>query len=134
MKLSKLLMVLSFFVFFELFVNSALAEKEGKLPIFPDATEKVCSDYEGGACLESPTLRVQFSTYDNLAAVVQKLLNKSKKYGWKMYKIPGSETPRYQSSNSKGFVLLWSVDPISAKSDKSCKITYNIYYWKIYGE
>jgi hypothetical protein len=132
--LFKLLMMLSFVMFFQLFVNSVYAEKEGKLPIFPDAREKVCSDHEGGACLETPTLRLQFSTSDNLATVVKKLLNKSKKLGWKMYKISGTEAPRYQSSNSKGFVLLWSVDYISTKSDKLNKNTYNIYYWKIYGE
>jgi hypothetical protein len=133
-KVFKVLMELSLIVSFQSVASAALAAIEGKLPVFPDAIEKVCSDKEGGACIESPTLRLQFSTSDNLIGVVKKLLNQSKKLGWKMNKVPGSGTPRYQSSNRKGFWLMWSVNKDSTKTDESGKSIYNIYYWKIYGE
>jgi hypothetical protein len=130
----KVFVGLSFVVTFQLFVSASFAATEGKLPILPGAIEKVCSDNEKGACIESPSQRVQITSTENLTGVVNKLLNQSKKMGWKMNSVPSSSTPRYQSSNSKGYSLLWSVEKANTGADGSGKSVYYIYYWKIYGE
>lgn len=128
------IMVSSFVVLSLLCADSVPAATEGKLPLFQDAVEKACSDEDQGACLETPTVRFQFSTPDDLATVVRKLLVQSKELGWKMQKVTGTASPRYQSSNGKGFYLLWSVEDAGKKTGPSGKSTYYIYYWKIYGE
>lgn len=128
------IMVSSFVVLSLLCAGSVPAATEGKLPLFQGAMEIACSDDDQGACLETPTVRFQVSTSDDLATVVRKLLAQSKELGWKMQKVTGTDSPRYQSSNGKGFYLLWSVENAGKKTSPSGQLTYYIYYWKIYGE
>jgi hypothetical protein len=113
------------------------AADSGKLTILPGSKEKPCSGDEENACRETPTSRMAYTSLAGIDDVANQLLVLSKKQGWKMIKVAGCDTPRYQSSDSHGFVLLWAVERgtvlINDIEDKK-KTNYNIYYWKIYGE
>jgi hypothetical protein len=116
-------------------VPAACADNMKNLPIISGAKEKPCKDNEKGACIESPTLRMEVLTAESVEAVVKQLLLLSKEQGWKMSKVSGARDFRYQSSNSKGFSLLWAIEKVGRDKDKSKQQgLYYIYYWKIYGE
>jgi hypothetical protein len=105
------------------------------LPIIPGAKEKPCGESEKGACVENPTIRMEVESTGNITDIKKRLLLMSKKQGWKMIKVSGAQDVRYQSLNSKGFSLLWSIEKIGFENDKNKKRGfYHIYYWKIYGE
>jgi hypothetical protein len=116
-------------------VPDACADAMKNLPILSGAKEKPCREDEKGACIENPTFRMEVVSTGSVAAVAKQLLLMSKKQGWKMIRVLGAHDVRYQSLNSKGFSLLWSIEEVGPDSDKSKQQEfYHIYYWKIYGE
>lgn len=114
----------------------ALAFNSDKLPRIPGAKEKPCAEDETGICLETPKKRFELTTSVDIGSVVKELLRLSKEKGWKMFKVPGLKDPRYQSRNSQGFSLMWSVEEVRKikKAGRSFPTKYYIYYWQIYGE
>ena len=116
-------------------VPDACADNMKDLPMISGAKEKPCEENEKGACIESPTRRMEVLSAESVDAVVKRLLLISKEQGWKMSKVSGARDFRYQSLNSKGFSLLWSIEKVGQDKDKSKQQgLYYIYYWKIYGE
>ena len=116
-------------------VPDACADTMKNLPIISGAKEKPCTETEKGACIENPTFRMEVVSTGSVAVIAKQLLLLSKKQGWKMIKVSGAQDVRYQSLNSKGFSLLWSIEEVGFDNDKSKQRGfYHIYYWKIYGE
>jgi hypothetical protein len=116
-------------------IPDACAVSMRNLPIIPGTKEKPCEESEKGACVENPALRMEVELTGNITDITKRLLLMSKKQGWKMIKVSGAQDARYQSLNSKGFSLLWSIEKIGLDNDKSKQRGfYRIYYWKIHGE
>ena len=118
------------------FALPALADDADKLPLISGAKEKPCREDEKGACLETPKKKFEILSSADIGSVVRDLLQLSKKKGWKMSKVNGISNPRYQSRNSKGFSLMWSVEKVRTLKKLAGKdqTVYHIYYWQIYGE
>lgn len=114
----------------------ALALDSAKLPMISGAEEKPCDEDETGTCLENPKKRFAITTPAEIGSVVQNLLQLSKDKGWRMVRVSGIKDPRYQSRNTKGFSLLWSVEKVRRvkKPGGGLQNVYYIYYWPIYGE
>ena len=127
--------VLLLFIFLG-FALPAPADDPGKLPMISGAKEKPCGEEEKGACLETPKKRFEITSSADIGSVVKDLLLLSKEKGWKMLKITGSRDLRYQSRNTKGFSLMWSVEKARTvkKPGGKDQTVYYIYYWQIYGE
>ncbi len=132
-KLRLFILVLS--LFFGL-SQPALAFNSDKMPKIPGAKVKPCAEDETGICLETPKKRFELTTGTDIDSVVKELLRLSKEKGWKMFKVTGLKDPRYQSRNSQGFSLMWSVERSGKlkKSGVSPQTVFHIYYWQIYGE
>jgi len=107
-----------------------------RLPMIPGAKEKPCAEDETGTCQETPKKRFELTTSADIGTLVKELLRLSKEKGWKMIKVAGLKDPRYQSSNAKGFALIWSVEKVRTvqKAGGGSPTVYYIYYWQIYGE
>jgi hypothetical protein len=118
------------------FAPPAPAGDADKLPFISSAKEKPCGEDETGTCLETPKKRFEITSSAEIGLVVKNLLQLSKDRGWRMFRIPGIKNPRYQSRNTKGFSLMWSVEKVQTvkKPGGGVQNVYDIYYWQIYGE
>jgi len=118
------------------FTLPAPADTADNLPMISGTKEKPCGEDEKGACRETPKKRFEITSSADIGSIVKNLLQLSKEKGWKMFKVTGLKDPRYQSRNSKGFSLMWSVEKVrTVKKPKGGDQTlYYIYYWQIYGE
>jgi hypothetical protein len=114
----------------------APAGEADKLPLISSAKEKPCGEDETGTCRETPKKRFEITSSAEIGSVVKHLLQLSKDKGWRMFRVPGLKDPRYQSINTKGFSLMWSVEKVRTvkKPGEGAQNVYDIYYWQIYGE
>lgn len=110
----------------------AVAVTEKLFPVLPGSVIELCRPGEDDTpCIESPNLRMRYSSPAPLKKVQQELLAASRKLGWRMYRVKGMEG-RFQSANPKrSFDLLW--DLRIAPPDENGP-GFHIYYWKITGQ
>lgn len=110
--------------------TAAVTEK--LFPVLPGAVIELCRPgEEENPCIESPNLRMRYSSTAPQQQVQRELLAASRRLGWRMYRLEGM-VGRYQSANPKrSWDLLWDLRP--APSDDNGP-GYHIYYWKIMGQ
>ena len=112
-------------------VDPALAVTERLFPVLPGAVIELCRPGEDDTpCIESPNLRMRYSSTRPQKQVQRELLAVSRRLGWRMYPLKG-EPGRFQSANPRrAWDLLWDLRP--APADRQGP-GYHIYYWKITG-
>lgn len=110
----------------------AFAVTEKLFPVPAGAVIELCRPGEDETpCIESPNLRVRYSTLSRKQQVLAEMKTASKRLGWRMHRLPGVWN-RYQSANPKRpWDIMWDLRP--APPDENGP-AYHIYYWKIMGE
>ncbi|MGB4598728.1 MAG: hypothetical protein WBI04_01990 [Trichlorobacter sp.] len=110
----------------------ALAVTERLFPMLPGAVIELCRpNEEDTPCIESPNLRMRYSSANSQKQAQRELLAASRRLGWRMYPLKG-EPGRFQSANAKRpWDLLWDLRPAPADQQGP---GYHIYYWKITGQ
>lgn len=113
-------------------VSPAQAVTERLYPVLTGAVIELCRPGEDDTpCIESPNLRMRYSSTRPQKQVQQELLTASRRLGWRMYPLQG-EPGRFQSANPKrSWDLLWELRPAPADQQGP---GYHIYYWKITGQ
>jgi hypothetical protein len=110
----------------------ALAVTERFFPVLPGAVIELCRPGEDDTpCIESPNLRMRYSSTHPQHLVQRELLSASRRLGWRMYPLKG-EPGRFQSANPKrSWDLLWELRPAPANDNGP---GFHVYYWKITGQ
>lgn len=110
-------------------VTPALAVTERLFPVLPGAVIELCRPGEDDTpCIESPNLRMRYSSTRPQKQVQRELLATSRRLGWRMYSLKG-EPGRFQSANPKRqWDLLWELRPAPVDEHGP---GFHIYYWKI---
>lgn len=113
-------------------VSPAQAVTERLYPVLPGAVIELCRPGEDDTpCIESPNLRVRYSSTRPQKQVQRELLAASRRLGWRMHPLKG-EPGRFQSANPKrSWDLLWELRPAPADQQGP---GYHVYYWKITGQ
>jgi len=110
----------------------ALAVVERLFPVLPGAVIELCQPGEEDTpCIESPNLRMRYSSNAPKKQVQRELLAASRRLGWRMFPLKG-EPGRFQSANPRrAWDLLWELRPAPADDNGP---GFHVYYWKITGQ
>jgi len=113
-------------------VAPTLAVTEQLFPVLPGAVIELCRPGEDDTpCIESPNLRMRYSSTRLQNQVQRELLAASRRLGWRMYPLKG-EPARFQSANPRrAWDLLWELRQAPADDNGP---GYHVYYWKITGQ
>ena len=110
----------------------AQAVTERLYPVLPGAVIELCRPGEDDTpCIESPNLRMRYSSTRQHTQVQRELLAASRRLGWRMFPLKG-EPGRFQSANPRrAWDLLWELRQAPADDNGP---GYHVYYWKITGQ